>query len=498
MNGPITETAVFLPQEYPLTMQAGAGGSVSPPSGSFPRDAAVEIEAIPDTGFAFHSWAGTGQDSYNGTDNPATVTMYTPITQTATFVDAFPVLTMSAGPGGAVTPAGGPQPFRTDVTIEAVPDPGYALTGWTGEGDGSYTGTDNPAVVTMNEPLAQQAAFAQVSFPLEMIAGTGGAVSPASGPHLSFSTVQIEATPGPGYFFKGWRGEGDGSYTGPDPVAVVTMNGPVTQSADFAEGPAPDRGAFEVTLSLSDVDPHMHTGDAIGFGNVYLWLVCGTDGGITGLEADAAGTMTPILFQPQPGILYGGTGGHVELAMACRTGPSLLGRFVVAAPGDGSLCLASAAPTPSMFVQDCAQPVDTFPWPRDVRVTGVRTDGGVPCESGRPCGALLPGAPAVASPLMPAAIPSETALLGGVPNPFGAGTAVRFALAEAADVRLVVYDVAGRRVKGLAGARYAAGTHEVPWNGTNAQGSVVPAGVYFVRLEAGPHGETRKLLRLRR
>jgi hypothetical protein len=48
------------------------------------------------------------------------------------------------------------------VTVTAREDSEYAFTGWTGAGNGSYTGTDNPATVTMNGPIAQIAQFAPI------------------------------------------------------------------------------------------------------------------------------------------------------------------------------------------------------------------------------------------------------------------------------------------------------------------------------------------------
>ena len=73
----------------------------------------------------------------------------------------LPWLTVTTGPGGAaVTPANAARHTRGEsVEISATPEIGYVFTGWTGEGNGSYTGTDNPATVTMNGPITQTANF---------------------------------------------------------------------------------------------------------------------------------------------------------------------------------------------------------------------------------------------------------------------------------------------------------------------------------------------------
>jgi hypothetical protein len=39
----------------------------------------------------------------------------------------------------------------------------------------------------------------------------------------------------------------------------------------------------------------------------------------------------------------------------------------------------------------------------------------------------------------------------------------------------------------------AAGRHEAVWNGRDATGRVVAAGIYFCRLDAGVYSETRRL-----
>jgi hypothetical protein len=236
MNGPITQVPHFLQSSYPLTMSAGPGGTVTPASGSHLSGTVVPIEALPDSGFKFVSWLGTGSGSYTGTNNPATVTMNGPIAQTANFVLDGYQLTMTAGLGGTVTPTSGLQASGATVVIQAIPDPGYAFINWTGVGSGSYSGTNNPATVTMNGPITQIATFIAGGFLLTMSAGAGGSVAPASGPQTPWTTVPIQAFPDSGFAFLTWTGVGSGSYSGPNNPAMVTMNGPISQTAAFAQG----------------------------------------------------------------------------------------------------------------------------------------------------------------------------------------------------------------------------------------------------------------------
>lgn len=79
-----TYTANFRTQ-YRLTMSHGTGGTVRPASGWRNSGSAVSISAIPASGYSFSNWTGSGTGSYSGTNNPASITMGGPITETATF-----------------------------------------------------------------------------------------------------------------------------------------------------------------------------------------------------------------------------------------------------------------------------------------------------------------------------------------------------------------------------------------------------------------------------
>src|SRR4030095_13666805 len=79
-------------------------------------------------------------------------------TYTANFTTQY-FLTMNAGVGGTVTPASNWFNSGQTVSITATPNGGFAFTGWTGSGSGSFTGTTNPASVTMNGPITETANF---------------------------------------------------------------------------------------------------------------------------------------------------------------------------------------------------------------------------------------------------------------------------------------------------------------------------------------------------
>ncbi len=71
------------------------------------------------------------------------------------------------------------------------------------------------------------------------------------------------------------------------------------------------------------------------------------------------------------------------------------------------------------------------------------------------------------------------------PNPFNPRTQISFDLPEAANVRLVVYDVTGRVVRTLVEGAWPAGRHSVEWNGRDDAARELGSGIYFYKVQAG-------------
>ena len=80
------------------------------------------------------------------------------------------------------------------------------------------------------------------------------------------------------------------------------------------------------------------------------------------------------------------------------------------------------------------------------------------------------------------------------PNPVRDGGTIRFALAEAGEVELAVFDIRGRRVASLVSGSLGAGSHEIPWRGLDLSGEPLPNGMYLYRLRAGDRTVTRKVV----
>jgi hypothetical protein len=96
-----------------------------------------------------------------------------------------------------------------------------------------------------------------------------------------------------------------------------------------------------------------------------------------------------------------------------------------------------------------------------------------------------------------------TAGLAAWPLPYRNGSlTVSFATASGlggglGEAEVVLYDAAGRLVRRVAGGLYPAGIHAATWDGLGENGSPVPAGAYFLRVDSGRSQETTKVMVVR-
>ncbi len=83
------------------------------------------------------------------------------------------------------------------------------------------------------------------------------------------------------------------------------------------------------------------------------------------------------------------------------------------------------------------------------------------------------------------------------PNPTSGAARVRFALPREGRATVRVLDVMGRVVRTLVDAELPAGPHDVTWDGRDAAGRAVAAGVYWSRVESSDTSVTRKITMIR-
>ena len=81
-----------------------------------------------------------------------------------------------------------------------------------------------------------------------------------------------------------------------------------------------------------------------------------------------------------------------------------------------------------------------------------------------------------------------------MPNPFNPRITISFTVGIADQVDLNIYDLGGRLIKRLAGQDFEAGQHTRQWDGRDAKGSLMPAGVYLVRIQSGSTTDAKKII----
>lgn len=85
-------------------------------------------------------------------------------------------------------------------------------------------------------------------------------------------------------------------------------------------------------------------------------------------------------------------------------------------------------------------------------------------------------------------LPNAFSLEANYPNPFNPATTIRYALPEATQIKLEVFDLTGRSVSILVDQTQAAGSYAIRFDATD-----LPSGTYLYRIEAGAFTSTQKM-----
>jgi hypothetical protein len=96
-----------------------------------------------------------------------------------------------------------------------------------------------------------------------------------------------------------------------------------------------------------------------------------------------------------------------------------------------------------------------------------------------------------------AEIPRPALLSQNVPNPFNPMTTISFNLPVAGQATLVIYDVAGNRIRTLVNQDLEAGDHHAIWRGADDDGRQVSSGIYFYQLDSGSVHEVKRMTLVR-
>ena len=92
--------------------------------------------------------------------------------------------------------------------------------------------------------------------------------------------------------------------------------------------------------------------------------------------------------------------------------------------------------------------------------------------------------------------PATTELLGNYPNPFNPSTAIQFALREAGEASINIYNLKGQRIKTIKNRYQQPGIYQIKWNGTDDSNKKVSSGIFLYKLQANSVNQTKKMLLL--
>ena len=402
-----------------------------------------------------------------------------------------PTVAIAATPSpvaaGTVSGAGN-YPIGSTVTLVATANAGWGFVNWTDQGAPVGTNPTLSFTAMVDRTLVANfdVAYTIVTFSSPSYGGT----TTGGGVYTSGATVTVTAVPAHGFVFDGWS-DGSPNAVHSFPAAsdlwltALFRSAPDAVTFDFDGGPV--SSSLPIDWTLNSLTGHFTGGfsvqpvgtvgiSPIGFSGLCLWpnSVFPSDLSIVFSErlldlsilvatadnvCDISSRMRVTAYL---GATYVGTNtvvppqGSYPSATLTIADPNGFDRVVVHWDAPGSVCQDYAP----IFLADIVTVTRALP-------VGVGDD--VVAQGPR----LLPPAP----------------------NPFRAGTAIRFDLPRAAEVRLRVFDPSGRLVRTLASGTQPAGRRTVSWDGLDDRGRRLGAGVYLVRLETeGFRAEHRAVL----
>jgi flagellar hook assembly protein FlgD len=95
--------------------------------------------------------------------------------------------------------------------------------------------------------------------------------------------------------------------------------------------------------------------------------------------------------------------------------------------------------------------------------------------------------------------PERLSLHQNYPNPFNPTTTLAFeipASQPAAAFNVVIYDMLGRKIRGLIHRQMGAGYFRHSWDGRNDDGNLVGSGIYLAVLTWGEYRLVRKMIKI--
>jgi hypothetical protein len=431
-----------------------------------------------------------------------------------------------------------PYAFPAKALVSADTDSvRYVFERWEGTGSGSYTGTDNPATVTMNGTITEKAFWkTQFRLVVQVEDTSMGTVNVDPPGHWQYraDTVSLTAELKPGFAFSGWEGSLDGT-AATDSVVMDTTKIVIARFVRALHPPViaiPDTSwaeddtlflpisAFsrwihdsvdlmtDLTVRLESWSGTIHS--RIDADGMRLWSDPdwnGTGWGVVGVS-DPAGSsasdtvrcrVTPVDDPPGPFDLVSPSEDfdvvdstevtkfiwRTSRNRDAANGDTIRYAFCFGKEG-GDLDTLSVTADTSLVWPGPDRPANgAYRWKvlamdkaRNVTWSASERKLRVSIQSGVEDGRRMP---------------AEYGLSQNYPNPFNPATEISYSLAQKGRVRIEVYDPTGRKIRTLVDRDRPAGEYTVVWDGGDDSGRRVGSGIYVCRMTAGRFVKTIKM-----
>jgi arylsulfatase A-like enzyme len=90
-------------------------------------------------------------------------------------------------------------------------------------------------------------------------------------------------------------------------------------------------------------------------------------------------------------------------------------------------------------------------------------------------------------------VPHNFELRQNFPNPFNPDTVITYRLQSSANIKLIIYNLQGQKVKMLVDQQLPAGEYFAHWDGLNENSEKISSGIYYCRLASGSEMITKKM-----
>jgi hypothetical protein len=270
MNGDKVVTAHFVYYaEYTLTINIeGECGWVikSPDLPTYHEGAIVMLTAESIACFYFSYWSG----DLSGSNNPEYIVMDSDKTVTAHFLVNYYTIDITIDGNGYVEkiPDNPTHHCGSNVTLTAIPDPGWDFSYWSGD----LSGSNNPEYIIMNSDKTVTAHFTSGEYKINInIEGNGVVIKNPN--HNTFpygEEVELTAISDNGWKFDHWSGD----LAGENNPEIIFIDGNKDLTAHFVIANPPDKPNIEGSIKIKAGEEYEYKFSSIDpyGGNVYFYI----------------------------------------------------------------------------------------------------------------------------------------------------------------------------------------------------------------------------------